>query len=153
MDTGALTNEYRMQKAAEYRAKFEPLFAYIPYFSQKEGANTRSLYDGDGSPENSVPVPVYDSTVLSFVKEAQKTGMMDRNYMYKYSKFRIRNATDERMIIASSTLKDMDNIIAIMSKYVLGGMTKGVMWSQAVKDGIWLHCLLKAKELVTAFEP
>lgn len=152
MENDAFGNEFRIQKAAEYRTKFEPLFKYIQYFTQKEGASVRSIYDGDGSPENSVPVPVYDSTVLAFVKEAQKTGLMDRNYQYKYSRLRMKTSTDERMVIAKTTLRDIDNITAIMSKYVLGGMVKGVLWSEAVQEGIWLHCLLKVRELVTQFD-
>ncbi len=153
MDSGHLSNEYLMQKTAEYKAKFEPLFAYIPYFTKMEGEVTRSVYEGEGLQDNSVPVPVFDSTVLSFVKEAQRTGLMDRNYVYKYSKYRMKNSTDERMMISSCQIRDIDTIVAIMSKYVLGGMTKGILWSEAVREGIWLHCLVKVKELVSVYEP
>ncbi len=152
MDSQGNGNEFRMQKAAEYRAKFEPLFRYIPYFTSKEGSVVRSLYDGEGKPEYSVPVPVFDSTVLAFVKEVQSLGLTDRNYVYTIQRNRLRNAADERMFIARTTLRDIDNITAIMSKYVLGGMTKGVLWSQAVEEGIFLHCLVKVKELVSVFD-
>ena len=128
--------------------KLRPLFEYIPYLKQKEGYNTRSLLEGDSAPKDSIPVPVYDSKVLAFVKDAQKTGLINKNYVYAYRKMDISSPHDERLAISDCKFADIDRVIAIMSKYVLGGMTKGVMWSEAVEEGIWLHCLLKLKELL-----
>lgn len=145
-------NEYKIQKQKELSNKLEPLFAYIPYLKSKEGFKTRTLLEGDAAPTNSVPVPVYDSQVLAFVKEAQKTGLMDRNYVYPYSKMGIRSQKDERLAISDAKFTDIDGVIAIMAKYVIMGMTKGVMWSEAVEEGIWLHCLLKLKDLLEIYD-
>lgn len=146
MDTNA--NEYKLKQQAELQEKLEPLFKYIPYLKNKEGSKTRTMLDGDAAPKDSIPVPVYDSTVLAFVKDAQRTGLCTRNYVYAYSKMRIQTPNDERLAISATRFQDIDNVIAIMSKYVLLGMTKGNMWSEAVEEGIWLHCLLKLKELL-----
>jgi len=149
----AYDNEYLNNKRDEYAKKLMPLFAYIPYLKDHEGTKTRSLYSGDADTRlNSVPVPVYDSTVLAFVKEAQRTGLIDRNYVYAYNTIKARNPKDERLYIAGATFRDIDTIISIMARYVLMGMSKGVMWSVAVEEGVWLHCLVKIKELIEMYD-
>lgn len=145
-------NDFQNSQQTELYEKLNPLFAYIPYLRDKEGSKTSSPLSGDAAPKSSVPVPVYDSTVLAFVKEAQRTGLMDRNYVYAYSKMRANNPSDERLAISSAKFTDIDGVIAIMTKYVLMGMTKGNMWSIAVEEGIWLHCLLKIKELLDVYD-
>ena len=147
-------NENKNQQLKEYAAKLEPLFRYIPFLKNKEGASTRTLLSGDGAPKSSVPVPVYDSTVLGFVKEAQSTGLVTRNYVYPYSKLVGKNATadDERLAIAGAGFGEIDGVIAILAKYVLEGMTKGTRWSVAVEEGIWLHCLIKLKEILEIYD-
>ena len=147
-----VNNEYQNEKQNELYEKLTPLFAYIPYLRDKEGASTRSLLSGDAAPKSSVPVPVYDSTVLAFVKEAQKTGLIDRNYVYAYGKMNASTPSEERLAISYAKFTDIDGVIAIMAKYVLTGMTKGNMWSIAVEEGIWLHCLLKIKELLDVYD-
>ena len=145
-------NEYRSGVQSELIPKLEPLFAYIPFLKQKEGANTRMLLEGDDAPKDSLPVPVYDSTVLKFVKEAQKTGLFTRNYVYAYKKMNIYSPRDERLAVSGAKFGDIDGVIAIMAKYILGGQTRGVMWAEAVEEGIWLHCLLKLKELLEMYD-
>lgn len=147
-----LGNEDRARQRAEYMEKLMPLFEYIPFLEKKEGAKTRSLYGGDSAPTASVPVPVYDSTVLAFVKAARNTGLVTKNYVYPLKKVGSDSPKDERLYISGAGFKDMDVIIAIMSKYVLGGMTKGVLWSVAVEEGVWLHCLIKLKELLEIYD-
>ncbi len=147
-----LTNEYKEQTKKDYMEKLTPLFRYIPYLKEKEGAKTSGLYSDNNIGDHSITVPVYDGTVLAFVKEAQKTGLMDRNYVYAYQKAHARNAADERLYIAGATFLDLDVVIAIMAKYVLGGMTKGFLWSEAVEEGVWLHCLVKLKELLEIYD-
>ncbi len=149
-----LANEFQEHQKHEYMEKLMPLFAYIPYLKEKEGKNTQSLYNQDDLSKTSVTFPIYDGTVLAFVKEAQKTGLVTRNYIYVYQKIgsHNQNPKDERLFISGSAFKDIDTIIAIMSKYVLGGMTKGGMWAQAVEEGVWLHCLIKLKELLEVYD-
>lgn len=146
------SNEFRAMQKAEYMEKLNPLFSFIPYLQQKEGVNTKTTYTGEGDELKSVPVPVYDGTVLSFVKAAQKTGLIDKNYIYLYQRIHAKTPKDERLFISGATFSDMDVIVAIMAKYVLGGMTKGGMWSEAVSEGVWLHCLIKLKELLEIYD-
>lgn len=145
-----LVNEFKERQKQDYLDKLTPLFAYIPYLHDKEGAKVRSIYED--SKLDSIPVPVYDSTTLAFVKAAQNTGLIDRNYVYAYNKVGARKPKDERLFISGATFKDIDAVISIMAKYVLGGMSKGAMWSEAVEEGIWLHALIKLKELLEIYD-
>ena len=138
-------NQYLEELMQKYRGKSENLLRYIPYFEQKLGQKNYDIYEADGEIKNSVSIPVYDSTLLAFVKEVQKTGLVDRNYVYVLSNYGIRRAEDELPTVARAEFKDIGVIYAVMAKYVLGGMTKGMMWSQAVEKGIFLECLKRLK--------
>lgn len=140
--------EYRQRVINEYRVQVEPLLKYIPWLQNKQGAKAFNTYNGEGLAEHSVPVPVYDGTLMSFVKDVQRTTLLDRNYVYVYSRFRIRSVEDERRLIAGATLKEMDVLTGILAKYVLGGNTKAILWSAAVENGIYLQILLKMKEIL-----
>lgn len=145
-------NLFRLETIRKYREKFDPLFRYIPWFEQKRGERTSHTYQGDGMPSDSVPIPVYDATLLSFVKEMQATGLMNRNYVYVYSRNNIRTSADELEKIESAELREMEDIVGIMAKYVLGGVTKGNLWSQAVENGVFLQALLKIKKLLDVWD-
>ncbi|MDD6492891.1 MAG: hypothetical protein PUG54_11880 [Firmicutes bacterium] len=145
-------NIYRQEMVKKYRSAMGELFRYIPWFEQKVGMKAMQSYTGDDRPSNSVPIPVYDSTLLGFVKEMQRTGLMDRNYVYVYSQCGIRNEQDELKWIDQTELKDIEIIFGIMAKYVLGGMTKGVLWSKAVENGVFLHGLRRVKELLDIWD-
>lgn len=145
-------NLYKQEMVNKYRAALGDLFRYISWFEQKQGQKSFQMYTGDNSPSQSVPIPVYDSTLLSFVKEMQATGLMDRNYQYIYTRNRIGNMEDELAAIEHAGLKEIDVVMGILSKYVLGGMTKGVLWTQAVDGGIFLHALLKMKDLLDIWD-
>ncbi|MGN0365194.1 MAG: hypothetical protein ACI4E5_04545 [Suilimivivens sp.] len=145
-------NIYRQEMLNKYRSAMGDLFRYIPWFEQKMGAKTMQTYAGNDSPSNSVPIPVYDSTLLGFVKEMQRTGLMDRNYVYVYSQYGIKNEQDELNLISQVEFKDIEVIFGIMAKYVLGGMTKGMLWSKAVENGVFLHGLKRIKELLEIWD-
>lgn len=145
-------NLFRQEKIEKYRSIFEKLFRYIPWFEQKLGRKTSHMYEGDDRPSKSMPIAVYDGTLLAFVKEMQATGLMDRNYVYVYSRNNIQTYAGELKLIEETELKDIENIFAIMAKYVLGGMTKGNLWTQAVENGVFFHALLKIKELLEVFD-
>jgi len=138
---------YRLQMIAEYRSWLEPYFRYIPWLLERKGQRQTKIYDGNNT-SHTVPVPVYDSTLLNFVRGMQDTGMMNRNYPYVYSKNMLHNHEDELALIEKCELKDMDIIIGIISKYVLGGMAKGILWSDAVEEGIFYHALVRMKEIL-----
>lgn len=145
-------NLYRQEMMEKYRVVFEKLFRYIPWLSEKMGQGTSHLYDEQGIGRSSIPITVYDSTLLSFVKEMQATGLMDRNYVYVFSRNFIRTAEDELNWIKKAELKNIEDIFAIMAKYVLGGMTKGNLWTEAVRNGVFLNGLLKIKELLEVYD-
>ena len=145
-------NQYLEELMQKYRGKSENLLRYIPYFEQKLGQKNYDIYEADGEIKNSVSIPVYDSTLLAFVKEVQKTGLVDRNYVYVLSNYGIRRAQDELPTVARAEFKDIGVIYAVMAKYVLGGMTKGMMWSQAVEKGIFLECLKRLKTVLNVWE-
>ena len=84
-----------------------------------------------------------DSTLMSFIKEVQRTGLLDRNYVYVYSRNRIRTVADELQIIDRCGIMEMDILKGILSKYVMGGMTKGRLWTEAVYNQVFLKVLMK----------
>lgn len=136
---------YRQQLVNEYRPDVEKLARYLPWLESKMGSSVQQSYSGSGVEVNSISFPVYDSTLMSFIKEAQRTKLMDRNHRYVYSRLKIRTVQDELHIIEKCTIQEMDVLKGILSKYVMGGMTKGRMWSEAVEKGIFLHVLKKMK--------
>lgn len=150
----AIENEnlFRQEMIEKYRSIFENIFQYIPWLTQKQGMKTSHVYQGADMPVGSVPIAVYDGTLLSFVKDMQATGLMDRNYVYVYSRNGIYTAKDELSLIENAELPNIEDVFGIMAKYVLGGMTKGNLWTQAVENGVFLHALLKIKELLEVWD-
>lgn len=138
--------EYRKIVVDEYRPDVERLVRYLPWLEQKAGGNVSENYTGSGIGENSISFPVYDSTLLSFIKEVQRTTLLDRNYQYIYSRNRIKTLEDELRAISQADITHMDILKGILSKYVMGGMTKGRLWSDAVKNRVFLNCVQKMKE-------
>lgn len=141
-------NEYIQLIVYEYKEKVQPLLQYIPWLTEKVGNKSSNIYAGEGLGEHSVPVPVYDGTLMNFVKTVQNSGMLDRNYVYVYSRNRIRSVLDEKRMIAKATIKDMNVLTGILSKYIMGGMTKSALWPQGVEEGIYLDVVLKMREIL-----
>ena len=73
---------YRQQVVNEYRADVEKLARYLSWLESKKGKSVQQSYSGSGIEEHSISFPVYDGTLMNFVKEAQRTKLMDRNYRY-----------------------------------------------------------------------
>lgn len=139
---------YMHEVAQGYRPDVERLVRYIPWLESKVGVNTSSIYKGDGIAEHSVTFPVYESTLMSLVQEVRRTNLLDRNYAYVYSRNRIRTVEDEHRVIERATIQEMDTLKGILSKYILGGMTKGRVWTEGVANGSILKVLLKMKEIL-----
>ena len=106
----------REEIIAYYRPQIEKLIPYIPWLETQAGRQLSNFYGGDGLAENSISVPVYDSTLLGFVKAARATTLMDRNYVYVYSRNRIRTVEDECRFIKKAELTDMDSLCGIHFK-------------------------------------
>lgn len=132
---------------AEYREVVTEISKYLPWLESKSGEKPMSLYTPEGA-QNTVSIPVYDPTLLSFVKMLDKTGRMNRNYDYVFKKYRIYSVDDEISMIHRAELKDMDMLFAILSKYVIKGRTKGVFWNEAMENGVFYETVKKMKELI-----
>lgn len=131
-----------------YKSDVEKLAKYLPWLEEKSGKVVADVFSGDGITEHSVPFPVYDGTLLSFVREAEKTAFMDRNYRYVYTRNRLMTKEDEKRFIESIDILKMDQLGGILSNYVLGGRTKAKLWSEGMNYGIFYDVVKKAKELV-----
>lgn len=145
-------NIYRQELMNRYRLSMEGLFRYLPWLEEKSGEKMVHTYQGDNMPQRSVAIPVYDGTLLSFVKEMNATGLMDRNYVYVFSRYGIHTEQDELRMIERTELKEIEVIFGIMAKYVLGGMTRGILWSKAIENGVFYHGLKRIKELLDVWD-
>lgn len=142
--------EYRQNLVRGYRQEIEPLLRYLPWLKQNAGRSASSNYQRQGIGSNSISFPVYDSTLMGFVGEAAKSGLMNRNYPYVYTRNRIRSHADERRMIERAQLKDWDVLCGILSKYVLGGRTKATLWNEAVQERIFF-LVLEQMRMITDF--
>lgn len=138
--------EYRRRVVQEYKPDVEALVRYLSWLEEKAGRKVEETYSGSGIAEHSVAFPVYDSTLLNFVKTVQRTNLLDRNYRYIYSRHGIVTQKDELRAISGADITQMDVLKGILSKYVMGGMTKGRMWTEAVENRIFLNVVKKMKE-------
>ena len=92
------SSEYREQLLESYKQAVRPLLPYLPWLEQSAGKRASSIYSGQDIGVNSVSFPVYDGTLLNFVREATKSPLMDRNYAYVYPEI---EAPDEYSLLAS----------------------------------------------------
>lgn len=130
-----------------YRPHVEKLVTYLSWLESKKGNNTvSSTFAGEGIADHSIPFPVYDSTLMALIKLFQTTPLIDRNYVYVYSRNRIKTVQDEIKLIHNSELKDINNIGAVISKYVLGGMRRGTMWTEAVTSGVFYEAISQLRK-------
>lgn len=139
---------YRQQIIQEYRRLLEPLLRYLPWLESNSGKAVSRNYQGQGLSSRSMSFPVYDATLMNFVREAAASELMDRNYCYVYTRNRIRNHEDERKVIAAAELKDWEILRGILSKYVLEGMTKATLWGEAVRENIFVLTLKQMRNIV-----
>lgn len=140
--------EYRQQLLDEYKQAVSPLLRYLPWLEKTAGAKVSSTYNGQNIAEHSVTFPVYDATLLNFVKEVGRTSLMDRNYMYIYTRNQIRSHEDERRVIEQAGWREWNILTGILSYYVLGGRTKGTLWSEAVQERIFYLLFKQMKEII-----
>lgn len=136
----------------EFRDDVKKLNRYAEWLESKRGIKVSKIYDDNSLSASTVSFPVYENTLLNFVNEASKTGLMDTNYQYVYSELAIRNHEDERRVIAEANIKNANVLCGILSKYVLGGMTKGILWNEAVEEGIFFLAVVKMKELLEMWD-
>lgn len=145
MDQGI---EYRQKIIAEYKESVVPLLKYYSWLEQSEGKKASSSYQGEGMGETTLNFPVYDATLMNFVKDASKSNLMVRNYQYVFTRNRLQSHDDERRIIQSAGWREWDVLKGILSKYVLGGRTKGTLWTEAVQESIFYLVIKQMKEII-----
>lgn len=131
-----------------YKPDVESLEGFIPWLKENKGSQTTTIYGDEEISQNSITFPVYDETLMRFVKTAQASSLIDRNYVYVYSRNRIRTVQDERRLIKRATIREMGDLWGILSRYIIKGRTKAALWSEGVRNGIFLELLLKMKELL-----
>ena len=136
------------EQIKQIKPEVEQLLRYLPWLKEKSGISMHTTFKGEGIAEHSLAFPVYDGTLMAFVKEASRLSMMNRNYPYIYSWNRIRTVDDEKRIIANATIRALDVLCGIFSHYILGGMTKTALWSTGMEQGIYLELLQKMKTLL-----
>ena len=133
----------------KYRGDVEKLVKYLPWLEQNNKKSMKnSINPDENGSETAMKVPVYDSTLLSFIKTAKTTSFINRNYVYTFSVNRIKTAEDELQFIERAQIMDMQKLGDILSKYVIKGMTKGPVWSEGMESGVYYAIVSKMKELV-----
>ena len=136
------------EKLEKYRGDVEELSRYLGWLEAKKGEDLTNSYDPAEGKGSTIRVPVYDSTLLGFIKKAQKTAFMTKNYVYVYRRYRLNTAEDEHKLIDKTQIMEIENLGAILSNYVMRGMTKGTVWNEGVRNGVLWHIVSKMKELV-----
>ena len=136
-----------------YKEDVVRLIKFLPWLQGVSGGETTGIYSGEGIDKSSMAVPVYDSTLLSFVKEVKQTDFINRNYVYTFSRYRMKTAQDELRVISACSLQDISVLGDILSKYILKGDVRGAVWSEGVKNGVYLAILSKLKELMEIRKP
>ena len=131
---------------SRYRPELSKLVPYLNWL--RDNASNEVAQSYSNSELKSMPFPVYDSNLLSFVKAAQNTNLLDRNYVYVYSRNRLSSAKDELSFIQDAQISNMDDLAGILSKYILSGMTKGSVWAEGVRNGVLYNVVKKMDELV-----
>ena len=140
--------EYRQKLIEEYKQVATPLFRYVPWLEKNSGRPGSTNYRGQGFTEHTMSFPVYDSTLMSFIREASGSALMDRNYNYVYTRKNIKNHEDERKLIAAAGVNEWDTLRGILSKYVMGGRTRSILWSEGVQERIFLLVLEQMRKII-----
>ncbi len=136
----------------EYRDDIKKLMAYLPWLSEKKKMMVSSFYNHEELAEHSLVFPVYDSRLMQFVRDARDTKFMNPNYVYLYTRNRLKGTEAEKKMIAETSILKLDQLGDILSRYILGGQTKAMLWTQGMQEGIFFAIVSKAAELLEFWE-
>ena len=136
------------RQVEKYRKDVAELVRYRGWLESKSGQDLTKLVDPAEGKQPTMQVPVYDSTLLAFIKSAQKTQFIDRNYIYTYHRLRMNSAEDELKEISRVQIMEIEILGAILSSYVLRGRTKGYVWNEGVRNGVYLALIDRMQELI-----
>ena len=131
---------------SKYRPELEKITPHLNWLKDNMSNEVSQSYSN--SDLKSLPFPVYDSNLLAFVKAVQSTSLLDRNYVYVYSRKHLTSAKDELAFIKDAEIRDIDDLAGILSKYILEGNTKGTVWAEGVHNGVLYSVVKKMDELV-----
>ena len=147
MENDNIFNENSIEDiVSRYRPEVDKLMPHLNWL--RDNAKHEVAQSYSNSDLKSMPFPVYDSNLLAFVKAAQSTNLLDRNYVYVYSRNRLAGPKDEILFIQGAQIQDMDDLAGILSKYILSGMTKGTVWAEGVYNGVLYMVVNKMDELL-----
>lgn len=134
----------------EILTKYKPdvlrLLRYLSWFEAKRGQSVVSIYRGEPGSET-IPFPTYEPTLLAFVKEAKNSTLLDKNYPYVYTRYRIKSPADARGLIEHAKLTDIELLRGILSKYIIEGSHRSSCWIEAVNEDIFLLVLKRLEKL------
>lgn len=133
---------------AYYQPEVEKIAKYTSWLVSQQGESSFSNFKDQGIDGSSIAFPVYDSNCLAFVRLCQSTGLMNRNYVYTYSRKRLKTSADELAYIQKATIREMGELWDILSRYILEGNTKAVLWSEGARNGVYLALIRKMQELI-----
>lgn len=139
---------YIIDEINKYKADFLMLLEFLPWLTKVSGQDLTNMYTPEQAGPGTIKVPVYDTNLLRFVKIVQKTQFMNKNYVYTYSRYRIRDYRDELRLIEKAEVKDFKILGDILSMYIMKGMRKGVVWNQGIEYGVYEKIIVKMKELI-----
>lgn len=131
-----------------YKDDAVKLMQFYNWVKKNSGMDLSGVYTGDEIEKSSMAVPIYDSTLLSFIKTAKDTEFMNRNYIYTYSRLRIKTPEQEIKEINRATFVEIKVIGDILSYYCYKGDVRGATWNEGLKNGVYLAILDKLKELL-----
>ncbi len=135
-----------------YLADVEKLSTYLPWLYRVTGQEVARYYEGDGA-GTTLPFPVFDSTLMTFIKDVEQTQFITKDYPYIYTRYHIHTPEDERNLMKKASIYDIDVFRGILSKYVLEGRTKGVVWTDGVHEEIYVTALECLGELFFRYSP
>ena len=148
MDTrGGFRENSTEEVVRRYRIDVMHMARYLPWLESHASTPVADTYTNERM-EHTMPFPVYDSTLLGFVKDFQKTALVDRNYAYVYSRNRLRTAADELRFIEGAEITEMAELAGILSRYVLEGNVRGAVWAEGVRNRVLFSALNKMKEII-----
>ena len=131
----------------KYKDDVAALVKYLPWLESAASRQVATDYDGSlGS--STLVFPVYDGTLMQFIRTAQSTSLMDRNYPYAFRRYRLSTPDDIRNTVKNASYKDDALFRGVLSKFVMEGQRKSGVWQEAVQQQYFLSVILRMKELI-----
>lgn len=147
MGTGQMTAQ---EIFAVYKDDMLKLIDYLPWLEATSGKSSVSgMYDNMEPGDRFMSFPVFDGNLLRFIRDAENTRFIDRNYVYVISRNRLDSVDKEIAFVKSCDIYKTYDIGGVLSKYIIEGRVKAFMWSEAVDKGIFLEIVRRIQEIYT----